>query len=33
MWARYTADGEITLSRGFSGQDFPAWGLGIHSLI
>lgn len=29
MWARYTADGEITISRGFSGQNFPAWVQGI----
>ena len=29
MWSRYTADGTITLSRGFSGQNFPAWVQGI----
>jgi hypothetical protein len=29
MWARYTDNGEVTLSRGFSGQDFPAWVQGI----
>ncbi|MDG2345265.1 MAG: hypothetical protein P8M62_04315 [Opitutae bacterium] len=29
MWARYTDDGEITISRGYSGQNFPAWIQGI----
>jgi len=29
MWARYTSDGQITISRGFSGQNFPAWVQGI----
>ena len=29
MWARYTADGKITISRGFAGQNFPAWVQGI----
>ncbi|MGJ8673538.1 LamG-like jellyroll fold domain-containing protein [Rubritalea sp.] len=30
LWSRYTADGEITLSRGCSGQNFPAWVQGIN---
>jgi len=25
MWARYTADGTVTISRGYSGLTFPAW--------
>ena len=29
LWSRYTADGEVTISRGFSGQNFPAWVQGI----
>ena len=29
FWARYTADGEVTISRGYDGQDFPAWVQGI----
>ncbi len=29
MWARYTADGEVTISRGYDGQMFPAWVQGI----
>ncbi|MCC5844312.1 MAG: polysaccharide lyase family 7 protein [Verrucomicrobia bacterium] len=29
FWARYTADNEITISRGFSGQPFPAWVQGV----
>ncbi|MCM8536043.1 MAG: metallophosphoesterase [Lentisphaeraceae bacterium] len=29
FWARYTGDSEITLSRGFEGQTFPAWVQGI----
>ena len=29
MWARYTGNGQVTISRGFSGQNFPAWIQGI----
>lgn len=29
MWARYTANGKVTISRGHSGQNFPAWVQGI----
>ncbi|HKL22352.1 MAG TPA: hypothetical protein VJ904_11125, partial [Tichowtungia sp.] len=29
FWARYTADGEVTISRGFDGQTFPAWVQGV----
>ncbi|VGO13114.1 Adhesin BmaC autotransporter [Pontiella desulfatans] len=29
FWARYTADSTITVGRGLSGQDFPAWVQGI----
>lgn len=29
FWARYTADGEVTISRGFDGQNFPAWVQGV----
>ena len=29
MWARYTANNQVTISRGFSGQNFPAWVQGI----
>ena len=29
LWARYTADGEVTISRGYSGQHFPAWIQGV----
>ncbi|MBT4850156.1 hypothetical protein HON36_04885 [Candidatus Parcubacteria bacterium] len=29
FWARYTADNEVTVSRGYNGQDFPAWIQGI----
>ena len=29
FWARYTADGEVTLSRGYDGLMFPAWVQGI----
>ena len=25
FWARYSSDTEVTISRGFDGQDFPAW--------
>jgi len=30
FWARYTADDEVTVSRGYNGQDFPAWIQGIE---
>jgi hypothetical protein len=29
FWVRYTADGEVTVSRGYSGQTFPAWVQGV----
>ncbi|MGJ8672759.1 LamG-like jellyroll fold domain-containing protein [Rubritalea sp.] len=29
LWSRYTEDDEVTLSRGYSGQNFPAWIQGI----
>ena len=29
FWARYTADNEVTVSRGYNGQDFPAWVQGV----
>ena len=29
MWSRYTAEDTITISRGYSGQSFPAWIQGI----
>ncbi|MGB0415058.1 MAG: hypothetical protein ACPGJU_11505, partial [Coraliomargarita sp.] len=29
MWARYTDDNTITISRGYDGQNFPAWVQGI----
>ena len=29
FWAKYTADNEVTVSRGYNGQDFPAWIQGI----
>ncbi|MGJ8678528.1 MAG: hypothetical protein ACSHX0_13520, partial [Akkermansiaceae bacterium] len=29
LWSRYTDDDEVTISRGFSGQNFPAWIQGI----
>jgi len=29
FWARYTADTTVTISRGYSGQNFPAWIEGI----
>lgn len=30
FWARYTAADEITISRGYDGQDIPAWVEGIN---
>ncbi|MDF7826982.1 Ig-like domain-containing protein, partial [Pontiellaceae bacterium B12227] len=29
FWARYTADGTVTVSRGYDGQAFPAWVQGV----
>ena len=29
FWARYTADNEVTISRGYSGQNYPAWVQGV----
>jgi hypothetical protein len=29
FWARYTADDEVTISHGYSGQNFPAWVQGV----
>ncbi len=29
MWARYTDDNTITISRGYDGQNFPAWVQGV----
>ena len=29
MWARYTDDSTVTVSRGYDGQNFPAWVQGI----
>lgn len=29
FWARYTGDTTVTISRGYAGQDFPAWVQGI----
>jgi hypothetical protein len=29
FWSRYTADDQLTVSRGYDGADFPAWVQGV----